>query len=286
MKENYINYIKYTRQLADDTIIFYEKWLKYLERYLVSISKSVDDPENIKLVDIYNFIEDLSKNWLSTKTIAGIINSTRAYMRYCKEIVELEVIDYHKIKAPKVREREIWFFSKEEKRIILDLVNRGVWKKEETQLRNKLLTYLFLYTWLRISELSKIKVCDIWESLQVIGKGGKRRFVYLKPEILDLIYLYLGKRKKQSDYLFAWTKGHLGRIHIVHIFNKMSKECWVHIHAHKFRHTFCTDLLNVPWSNIYSVAKLMGHSKITTTQIYLWADNLELKQLQFWLKYC
>lgn len=286
MKENYINYIKYTRQLADDTVIFYEKWLKYLERYLVSISKSVDDPENIKLVDIYNFIEDLSKNWLSTKTIAGIINSTRAYMKYCKEIVELEVIDYHKIKAPKVREREIWFFSKEEKRIILALVNRGVWKKEETQLRNKLLTYLFLYTWLRISELSKIKVCDIWESIQVIGKGGKRRFVYLKPEILDLIYLYLGKRKKQSDYLFAWTKGHLGRIHIVHIFNKMSKECWVHIHAHKFRHTFCTDLLHVPWANIYSVSKLMGHSRITTTQIYLWADNSELKQLQFWLKYC
>lgn len=286
MKENYINYIKYTRQLADDTIIFYEKWLKYLERYLVSISKSVDDPENIKLVDIYNFIEDLSKEWLSSKTIAGIINSTRAYMKYCKEIVELEVIDYHKIKAPKVREREIWFFSKEEKRIILALVNRGVWKKEETQLRNKLLTYLFLYTWLRISELSKIKVCDIWESIQVIGKGGKRRFVYLKPEILDLIYLYLGKRKKQSDYLFAWTKGHLGRIHIVHIFNKMSKECWVHIHAHKFRHTFATDLLHVPWSNIYSVAKLLGHSRITTTQIYLWADNSELKQLQFWLKYC
>lgn len=286
MKENYINYIKYTRQLADDTVIFYEKWLKYLERYLVSISKSVDDPENIKLVDIYNFIEDLSKEWLSSKTIAGIINSTRAYMKYCKEIVELEVIDYHKIKAPKVREREIWFFSKEEKRIILALVNRGVWKKEETQLRNKLLTYLFLYTWLRISELSKIKVCDIWESIQVIGKGGKRRFVYLKPEILDLIYLYLGKRKKQSDYLFAWTKGYLGRIHIVHIFNKMSKECWVHIHAHKFRHTFATDLLHVPWSNIYSVAKLLGHSRITTTQIYLWADNTELKQLQFWLKYC
>lgn len=286
MKENYINYIKYTRQLADDTVIFYEKWLKYLERYLVSISKSVDDPENIKLVDIYNFIEDLSKEWLSSKTIAGIINSTRAYMKYCKEIVELEVIDYHKIKAPKVREREIWFFSKEEKRIILALVNRGVWKKEETQLRNKLLTYLFLYTWLRISELSKIKVCDIWESIQVIGKGGKRRFVYLKPEILDLIYLYLGKRKKQSDYLFAWTKGHLGRIHIVHIFNKMSRECWVHIHAHKFRHTFATDLLHVPWSNIYSVAKLLGHSRITTTQIYLWADNSELKQLQFWLKYC
>ena len=287
MKENYINYIKYTRQLADDTVIFYEKWLKYFEKYLVIIWKTIEDPENIKLVDVYNFIEDLGKQGLSSKTIAGIINSVRAYIKYCKEIIELEVIDYNKIKAPKVREKEIWFFSKEEKRTILDLVNRGVWKKEETVLRNKLLTYLFLHTWLRCWELSKIKVCDIWESLQVIGKWWKRRFVYLRPEILDLIYLYLWKRKKQSDYLFPWNKGgHIGRIHIVHIFNKMSKECWVHIHAHKFRHTFCTDLLHVPWANIYSVSKLMGHSRITTTQIYLWADNTELKQLQFWLKYC
>ena len=185
MKENYINYIKYTRQLADDTVIFYEKWLKYFEKYLVIIWKSIEDPENIKLVDVYNFIEDLGKQGLSSKTIAGIINSVRAYMKYCKEIIELEVIDYNKIKAPKVREKEIWFFSKEEKRTILDLVNRGVWKKEETVLRNKLLTYLFLHTWLRCWELSKIKVCDIWESLQVIGKWWKRRFVYLRPEILD-----------------------------------------------------------------------------------------------------
>jgi len=287
MKENYINYVTYTRQLANDTITNYKKSLKYLDKYLTTIKKSVDDPENIKLVDIYNFIEDLSKNWLSAKTIEWIINWVRAYLKYCKNIIELDVIDYHKIKPPKVPDREIWFFSKEEKQAILKLVNKWFWCREETRLRNKVMVYLFLHSWLRCSELAKIKVHEIWESLQVIGKWWKRRFVYLRPEVLDLIYLYLGKRKRKSDYLFPWyKKDHIQRDQINHIFVKMSKEIWIHIHAHKFRHTFCTDLLHVPWANIYSVSKLMGHSRITTTQIYLWTDNTELKKLQFWLKYC
>ena len=148
------------------------------------------------------------------------------------------------------------------------------------------MVYLFLHSWLRCSELAKIKVHEIWESLQVIGKWWKRRFVYLRPEILDLIYLYLGKRKKKSDYLFPWNKGnHIGRDQINHIFSKMSKEIWIHIYAHKFRHTVATDLLHIPWSNIYAVSKILWHSRITTTQIYLWTDNMELKKLQFWLKF-
>jgi site-specific recombinase XerD len=62
MKENYINYVTYTRQLANDTITNYKKALKYFDKYLTTIKKSVDDPESIKMVDIYNFIEDLAKN--------------------------------------------------------------------------------------------------------------------------------------------------------------------------------------------------------------------------------
>lgn len=284
MKENYINYITYTRQYADATITNYKKSLRYFERYLDSIGKDINKPECIKLVDMYNFMGWLSKNGLCAKTCAGIIDWVKIYLKYCKDVLELNIIDLHKVKSPKVPDREIWFFSKSDKEAILKLVNEWWGDREETRLRNKVIVYLFLHTGLRVHELAKIKVNEIWESLQVIGKWKKRRFVYLRPEMLDLIYLYLGKRKKKSDFLFGGYKGwHINTDTINHIFQKMSKVAGIHIHAHKFRHTFATDLLHVPWANIYAVSKLMGHSRITTTQIYLGTDNFELKKIQFWL---
>lgn len=285
MIENYVNYITYTRQYSDNTVIWYKKCLKKFDEYLATIGKKVDDPENIKLVDVYNFMEDMSKNGLSAKTCAWTIDWVRGYLKYCKNVMELDIIDIRKIKSPKIPDKEIWFFSDEEKQHILKVVNGGVWAKDITKLRNKLLTYMLLHTGLRCHEIAKIKVNDIGQSLQIIGKWWSRRFVYLRPELLDMIYLYLAKRKRKSDYLFDGNKGHLTTDRIRRIYSNLSKEIWIHIHPHKFRHQFAVDLLRLPWSNIYSVSKLLGHKKITTTQIYLWADNTELKQLQFWLKY-
>lgn len=62
MIENYVNYITYIKQYSQETISNYKKALKKLDSYLATINKSVDDPESIKLIDIYNFIEDMSKS--------------------------------------------------------------------------------------------------------------------------------------------------------------------------------------------------------------------------------
>ena len=274
-----------SRGYSQSTLTGYKFTLGKFEEWLDCIGKSIDDPENIKLVDIYNFIEKLNEDDVSPRTRAWIIDWVRGYLKYCKEIVELDIVDLHKIKSPKVPDREIWFFNKEQKEQILKLFNKWVGKSEIVKLRNKLLTYMLLHTGLRCHEIAKIKVCEIWESLQVIGKWGKRRFVFLRKEILDLIYLYLGKRKRKSDFLFDWTKGHLTTDRIRRIFNTQSKKLWFRIHTHKFRHTFATDLLHVPWANIFAVSKLLGHKKITTTQIYLGTDNSELKKIQFWLSF-
>jgi len=126
------------------------------------------------------------------------------------------------------------------------------------------------------------------DSLQVVGKGGIRRFVYLRKELLDMIYLYLGKRKRDSNYLFhSWFKDgtHIQTHRIRSVISKIGKLAGVHTYPHKFRHTFAVDLLHVPWSNIYSVSRLLWHKHINTTQIYLGADNTELKKVQFWLKF-
>lgn len=287
MLQKYLDYIQYTRCLSEYTVIYYRKDLKKFEQYLSGIWKTVEQPEDIDLSDVYEFTAWMNKSWLCKKTISWILDGVRSYFHYLSDILGMNVINAKKIPAVKVPEKNIGFFSEEDKKKIFDIVNQGFWYKEETKLRNKLLVYLFLHLWLRCVELTRIKVCDIWENMQVIGKWGKRRFVYLRPEILDMVYLYLGKRKRNSDYLFSGYKGwHLTTDQISHVFAKMSKKAGIHIHSHKFRHTFATDLLHIPWSNIYNVARLLGHKNISTTQIYLGTNNQELKKLQFWLKFC
>lgn len=286
MTEKYLDYIQYTRCLSKYTVTNYRKCLKKFEEYLCTIWKTASNPKEITLSDIYEFIARMNKSWLCENTVNWFIDWVRSYFHYLVEILDMDVVNPKKIKWIKVPEKNIWYFSESDKKIILSLANKWFGDKDETQLRNKLLVYMLLHLGLRTIEIAKIKVYDIWENMQVIGKGGRRRFVYIRPEILDMIYLYLGKRRKQSDYLFAWHGDwHLTPDRISHIFMKMSKEAGIHIHAHRFRHTFAVDLLHIPWSNIYNVAKLLGHKNISTTQIYLWTNSQELKKLQFWLKF-
>lgn len=287
MIENYINYITFVKQYSEATVINYKKWLKKLEMYLATIGKTAEDPESIKLVDMYNFIEDMSKSWLSPRTCAGHIWWVVSYLKYCKNIVELDILDIKKIHAPKIPERKIWYYSEEQKAAMIKVVNEWIWYREETRIRNKLLVYLLLHTGLRVHELVKIRLNDIiGESLQVVGKWWLRRFVYLRPEIKNMIHLYLGKRKHDSNYLFGgYSWDHLTTDQVRDVLERVGKAVWIHAYPHRFRHTFATNLLSVPGSNIYAVARLLGHKHISTTQIYLWADNTELKKIQFWLKF-
>lgn len=285
MIQRYLDYLQYTRCLSINTVIKYRKWLKKFELFLQDRDKTTDSPENIKLIDILEFVAYLGKAWLVPWSCNAILDSIKWLFKYLREILELDVIDNNKIKYCKEPDKQIWFFNKNQKKLIIKAMNKWIWKQDTTKLRNKLLTYMLMQTWLRCHELAKIKVNEIWENLQIVGKGWKLRTVYLRGELLAMIKEYLSKRKRVSEYLFDSTKEwHMREWSIRNIYNKVSKQIWFRVHAHKFRHTFATDLLHIPWANIYNVAKLLGHSRITTTQIYLWVDDAELKKLQFRLK--
>ena len=287
MIESFLGYLLYNKWLSVNTITRYEKGLQYFEKYLEKIWMTLEKPEEIKLTNIYDYLAKRGKKWLSPSSLNNEINWIRGYLRYLRNILGKDVVDSAKITWVRIPEKQIWFYNKEQKMMILNAVNEWIGVKEITKLRNKLLTYMLLHTGLRCHELAKIKVKEIWESLQVIGKWGKIRTVYLRPELLDMIYDYLNKRKNKSEFLFESTKKwqHLYEWSIRALYIKLTKTLGFHVHAHGFRHTFATDLLHIPWSNIYNVAKLMGHSRITTTQLYLGVEDNELKNLQFWLNF-
>ena len=275
------------RGYSQYTIDRYRLTLNQLDTYLKEKNKSLNEPQNITIFDIHDYIWYIRNNWVCARSCNPVIYTIKAYFKYLKEVLELEVLDYSKIKWVKFADKRLWYFNDGDKYTILNAVNKWIGKKEITQIRNRLLTYMLLHTWLRVHEIAKIRVEEIWESLQVVGKWWKLRTVFLRKELLSLINLYLSKRKKESDFLFPAHSGdwHITTWSIENIYKKLSHQLGIHIHPHRFRHTFCTDLLHLPWSNIYDVARLMGHSKITTTQIYLGVDDRKLKELQFWLQF-
>ena len=289
MIEQYIDHILYVMWLSELTAESYADSLRKFNNFLKTLSKNLDNPEDITYVDINKWI--IEQKDLNNKTINKRLASIKGYLNWLRDN-NSDVLDPSAIKCLKKVDRPIGYFSQQEKKKILKFVNEGYWNCEEIQLRNKLLVYVLMFTWLRIHEALNIKTKDVQESIQIIGKWWKHRWTFFRPEILDIAKEYLNKRGTYSEYLFStvWNNKHSKRWEKLDtssarvMFMRMSKALWIHIYAHKFRHTFATGLLKLKWSNIYNIARLLGHKNISTTQIYIWYNNTELKKLQFSLK--
>lgn len=126
---------------------------------------------------------------------------------------------------------------------------------------------------LRINELANLKIEDIdFEKLVIHvknGKGGKDRTTFITSVTKKYIFKYLKWNKHKSDYVFTSRLG--GKYNtnsLGEVMRKMSERCGIHIHPHRFRRTLATDLARKGMP-IQEIQKLLGHSKISTTQGYI-----------------
>ncbi|MBI4407806.1 MAG: tyrosine-type recombinase/integrase [Candidatus Kerfeldbacteria bacterium] len=165
---------------------------------------------------------------------------------------------------------------------------------EVIKLRDKAILELLFSTGLRVSELANLKITDInlkREEFSVRGKGGKVRVVFLSAQAKHWVEQYLAARHDVSPYLFvALDRAKTGRedgdaapltsrsieriiAHYARAVGIMKK-----ITPHTLRHSFATDLLR-NGADIRSVQSMLGHSSITTTQIYTHVTDQRLKEV-------
>lgn len=257
---------------ADGTIKAYVRDVRALYRYLDEMEVDYRTAY-MKRVYFTTYISYLKSTGKQFNTINTKMASLKVYNDWLYHMQLVDSVYIHlrrdKIRAEIASEKQIEVLTDEQ------LANFLFYLENESQ-REKAWGYLLVYTGIRANELVHIKLADIdplLSMLKIVGKRGKLREVPLRSDVLDVIQQYIkGDRAKgrfkESDYLF--TSQRAQRVHRATVgrwLEVVSKRLHMHLHAHKFRHTFCTTLLK-RGVDITVVSKLAGHSSINTTLRY------------------
>ena len=161
-------------------------------------------------------------------------------------------------------------------------------KDEIVRMRDYAMWLVLTYWWLRVGELISLKVNDIRENLQIIGKGTNRRLVYLYSDYIKVIELYLFLRRRlkiNSDYVFVSHSNNskwkpLNRCTVEKVIREAWEKVWVTVRPHKLRHTCATQMLEHGGEIAY-IGQILWHKNLQTTQTYLDYSNSKLRKTQY-----
>lgn len=151
-------------------------------------------------------------------------------------------------------------------------------------LRDRAMFVLMLRCGLRISEVANLQLADLYldepyPRLVVRGKGLRDRSVYLSPQAERTLRVYLSERRSAAcDFVFLSYQDRGLSTTAIHLrLVRYRRESGVQITAHRLRHSFATDLLNAD-AAVTSIQKLMGHRWLETTQVYVMANDQQVRQ--------
>lgn len=283
--ESYYEDCEFRKRLNEKTI---KAYTIDLNQYLEFITTT---EINQKIINEY--IHYLNKKYLKYKTIKRKIASVKAFYSYLEYE---EIIDYSpfnkiktKIKEPKLLPKTIQkdYIDKIIHLLLKDLKNSKTEFQKKISLRNITLISVMLSTGIRVSELCNIKLKDIdllEKKLKIFGKGSKERILYLgNSNVVQLCQMYLTYNNtcKKNEYFFLNKFNKKLSEQTVRILLKKIEselELSTHIIPHMFRHTFATTLLE-KGVDIRYIQNILGHSSISTTQIYTYVTYSKQKEI-------
>ncbi|MDD2377831.1 MAG: site-specific tyrosine recombinase XerD [Bacilli bacterium] len=277
--DEFMNYLLIEKKYSNNTIQSYKN---DLNRYHIFIkNKQLND---ITRDDIKDYLKYLSNLNLSDRTIARNISSIKSFYKFLliEKYVTSDPLEF--IDAPKIRKSLPNVLSIDEVLQLLD-----VELTDNFSYRNKAMLELMYATGLRVSELVNLKVHNVDLNMAIVrtfGKGSKERIVPIGDYALDSLKVYINEyrdsmlKRKYTDYLFLNNHGDkLTRQGFFKIIKKQAqiKNIKTPFSPHTLRHSFATHLLTYG-ADLRTIQELLGHSSISTTQIYTHVSNEKLKQ--------
>ncbi len=279
--EDFLDYLLIDKKYSPNTI---ESYARDLEKYYAFQKQRNVKINQIKKEDIKEYLKYLKESKMSDKSISRNISSIRTFYKFLlmERVITKSPIEL--IELPKIKKTLPTVLSTEEVSRLLDITVTDAYSA-----RNKAMLELMYATGLRVSELIALKKQDInFEDavLKTMGKGSKERILPIGDYALEALHLYLDgyrdelMKKKVTDYLFLNNHGTpITRQGFFKMIKKLAKEknITTPFSPHTLRHSFATHLLDCG-ADLRSIQELLGHSDISTTQIYTHVSNDLLKE--------
>lgn len=282
MKEyilKFIDELKYERHYSELTIDGYLHDLNVFLEYLND--SNIKKYSDVEYQDIRLFISSLYESY-NSKTISRYISSIKSFFKYLKKENIINNNPCILISNPKLEKKLPKYLNFNDTKKFLNAYSTD----DYIGLRNSLILELIYSTGIRVSEVCNIKLNDISKENKTIvinGKGKKERIVYFGNICLDLMNKYLNLsydklNKNKLEYLFLSKTGKkINEREIRKIFYDASIISGVMlISPHVLRHTFATHMLT-SGADLRSVQELLGHSNLSTTQIYTHLTNDKIR---------
>lgn len=291
LKNEFLEYLEIEKDRSQLTIRNYDHYLCFFLDW-----SKLNYPEQItaSIVRKYrlylNRYKDSNEKGLKRVTQDYYIIALRGFLKYLTKR-DIKTLAGEKIELGKSHDREVEFLETEE---VMRLI-RAVSGNKISDLRDKAILELLFSTGLRVSEVSKLDIDNVnlkSGEFSVRGKGDKIRLVFISDSARNAIINYLKRRKDVDPALFVHMKRskkdddqnvsqmRLTPRSIQRIVKKYAISAGIvkKVTPHTLRHSFATDLL-MNGADIRSVQSMLGHSSITTTQIYTHITNKHLKDI-------
>lgn len=266
----YLQHLEIEKNRSQATIRNYSH---YIERFL-DFSK-ISTPTQIRPEIVRQYRLELNRLQMQKITQNYYLIALRGFLRYLARR-DIKTLAPEKIELGKTSEREIEFLDSDELERLLEAPKN---------LRDKAILEILFSTGLRVSELCSLNRDSInleQREFSIRGKGGKIRPVFLSDTAKEAVENYLKKRTDVESALFiSKTTSRLTARSIQRIVKKNAIKAGIigkKVSPHTIRHSFATDLLRAN-ADIRSVQALLGHSSITTTQIYTHITDQHLKEV-------
>ena len=277
-------YLKLEKSMADNSVEAYSRDIEKLYQY--ADSKEIKlKPESVTLNDLREFITWAAELGMIPSSQARILSGIKAFYKYLlmEDLIKSDPSEL--LESPKIRRKLPDTLSHEDINKLIAVIDLS---KPEGP-RNKAILETLYGSGLRVSELTELKLSNLYldiEFIKVTGKGNKERLVPIGGEAIKALKIWIENlrvhvaiKKGEEDIVFLNRRGtRLSRVYVFLMIKELVGLTGLKktVSPHTFRHSFATHLVE-GGADLRAVQEMLGHESITTTEIYTHLDREYLK---------